>query len=176
MALLLAHGFSVPAHRRRVLAPAAEVAAPVATRLVAKRWRQRQLRPALSAGDISRHSTTYIYGSQHCICIRIYIDIRDLTWEITLLVYLLTMHGGQETSDEKNGDQERGRCNTVVAAAGVLHFELTVSAAFLGALFLIISWLRLTQSLYIEAIPWLYTPVWGTYYGIKYSAAELSKI
>ena len=68
MALLLAHGFSVPAHRRRVLAPAAEVAAPVATRLVAKGSRQRQLlRPALSAGDISRHSTTYIYGSQHCI-------------------------------------------------------------------------------------------------------------
>ena len=61
------------------------------------------------------------------------------------------MHGGRETSDE-NGDQDCGGCNTVVAAAGVLHFELTVSAAFLGALFLIISWLRLTQSLYIEAI------------------------
>jgi hypothetical protein len=50
------------------------------------------------------------------------------------------MHG----SREKNGDQDRRRCNTVVAAAGVLHFDLTVSAAglafdLLGALFLIVA-------------------------------------
>lgn len=83
MALLVAHGFSVPAQRRRVLAPAAEVAAPVATRLVAKGSRQRQLlRPALSAGDeICRHSTT--------------------------------MHGGCKTSEKDGDQDRRRRCITV---------------------------------------------------------------
>ena len=41
------------------------------------------------------------------------------------------MHGGRETSEKNDGDQDRCRCNTVVAAAGVPHFDLTVSAAFL---------------------------------------------
>jgi len=81
MALLLALGFTVPAHRRHVRAPAAEVAAPVATRLVAigSRHHNQLLRPKLSAGDISRlYSTTYIYkyrSQQHCIRIYIYIHI-----------------------------------------------------------------------------------------------------
>ena len=42
------------------------------------------------------------------------------------MAYKLTLHGGRETS-EKNGGQERRRCNPVVAAAGVdLHLHLTV--------------------------------------------------
>jgi hypothetical protein len=73
MALALAHGLGVPAERRRVLAGAAEVAAPVAARLVAERRRQRQLRllPALSvsgSGICWHYSSTYVYVLRQNIC------------------------------------------------------------------------------------------------------------